>query len=120
MFLRHALVFSLSRGPRSLPRFATSKSSEIIYEEEDRIVCDFQKLEIVGSRIDSLVVVNNLLNQEWLYKGLKAAENVVLADGGANRFYNTPYRHWRNVRSIVGDFDSLRPEVEAFYKARGV
>lgn len=70
--------------------------------------------------MDAIVVVNNLLNQEWLYKGLKVADNVVLADGGANRFYNTPFRHWRNVRAIVGDFDSLRPEVESFYKARGV
>ena len=120
MFLRHALVYFQRLGVARNCHFSTNHPTDIIYEVDDKIVCDFQKLEIVNSRIDALVVVNNQLNQEWMYKALKAAENVVLADGGANRFYNTPFRHWRNVRAIVSDFDSLKPEVEAFYKARGV
>ena len=62
MFLRHALVYSFRREAVNLRHFSASKQSEIISEEDDRIVCDFQKLEVVGSRIDSLVIVNNLLN----------------------------------------------------------
>ena len=63
MILRNALVYCPKW--RLSPTYFVSKGkqSEIIYEEEDRIVCDFQKLEIVNSRIDSLVVVNNQLNQ---------------------------------------------------------
>ena len=66
------------------------------------------------------MILNGKLNHEWLLKGLKAAENVVLVDGGANQFYNTPFRNWQNVRSIVGDLDSLDPKVQAFYLDRGV
>lgn len=84
------------------------------------MICDLQKLEIVNSNIDSVIVVNNQLNEEWLLKGLKSTKNVILADGGANKFYKSPFRHWRNIRAIVGDLDSLHPEVQNFYEARGV
>ena len=109
MILRNAFRKCLARKLPNAFQMSKTCRSEIIYEEEDKVVCDFQKLEIVNSQIDSLVIVNNKLNEEWLYKGLEAAHNVVLADGGANRFYETPFRHWRNVRAIVGDFDSLLP-----------
>ena len=63
MILRHVLLY-YSKWRVSPTYFVSKgKQSEIIFEEEDRIVCDFQKLEIVNSRIDSLVVVNNQLNQ---------------------------------------------------------
>lgn len=46
--------------------------------------------------------------------------NVILADGGANKFYNTPFRENEKIRFIVGDLDSLKPEIRSFYEDRGV
>ena len=101
---------------RAFPR----EQSDIMRVENGRQVLDLQRIEVVNSKVDSLIVLNNKLNEEWLLKGLNCARNVILADGGANRFYETPFRHWRNVRSIVGDLDSLDPDVGRLYKSRGV
>ena len=91
------------------------KSQPIIYENNNKIVCDLKLLEEPDSHIESLVIVNNVLNEEWLKKGLRCCENIVLADGGANRFYETPFRNNPKVRAVVGDFDSLKPHVRSFY-----
>lgn len=45
---------------------------------------------------------------------------MVIADGGANQLYNTPFRDSYKVRSIVGDFDSIQNHVRDFYQKKGV
>lgn len=62
MILRNAFRKCLARKLPNAFQMSKSCRSEIIYEEEDKVVCDFQKLEIVNSQIDSLVIVNNKLN----------------------------------------------------------
>ena len=44
----------------------------------------------------------------------------MIADGGANKLYDTPFRDVPNVRAIVGDFDSIKPHVREFYAKKGV
>ena len=51
---------------------------------------------------------------------MNCCSNVILADGGANKFYNSEFRSNKKVRYIVGDFDSLQTEVSTFYEDRGV
>ena len=45
---------------------------------------------------------------------------MILADGGANRLYKTPFRDNDKIRYIVGDLDSLKVETRAYYEDRGV
>ena len=40
---------------------------------------------------------------------------IVLADGGANRFFKTQFRDSANVKAVVGDFDSISEDVLKYY-----
>ncbi len=73
-----------------------------------------------NSTIDAVVIVNNILNYEWLNLGLKDCSNLVVADGGANRLYDSPFRDSNKLRTIVGDFDSIQPHVKQFYSDKGI
>ena len=42
-------------------------------------------------------------------------ENVVLADGGANHFYESDFRDSDKVRAVVGDFDCITQDVMNYY-----
>ena len=64
--------------------------------------------------------MNNELNSEWLGKGLNSCSHVILADGGANKFYRSAFGASNKVRYIVGDFDSLEKGVSRYYEGRGV
>lgn len=58
-----------------------------------------------------MVIVNNVLNMQWLDKGFRACNNIVIADGGANKLYDTPFKSDPKIRAIVGDFDSIKDNV---------
>ena len=45
---------------------------------------------------------------------------IILADGGANSFYDSPFKNDPKVKIVGGDFDSVRPEVEEYYRNRNV
>ena len=47
---------------------------------------------------------------------LPHCQNLILADGGANKFFNTSFKDNTKVRSIVGDFDSLHNHVRNYYQ----
>ena len=49
-----------------------------------------------------------------------STQNVILADGGANRFFHSRFKESNNVRAIVGDLDSLKPNVQSYYQEKGV
>lgn len=52
---------------------------------------------------------------------IKNVKNIILADGGANSIYkNEEFRDLPNIRTIVGDLDSIDQEVRQYYEARGV
>ena len=51
---------------------------------------------------------------------LPLCQNIVLADGGANRFYEGQFRNSEKVRAIIGDFDTIHPEVFDFYSQKGI
>lgn len=70
-----------------------------------------------------LVLLNQPFERETLLDLLSKSGLVVCADGGANRLHDTllePEREIYLPAMIVGDFDSLRPEVRAFYESKGV
>ena len=72
-------------------------------------------------KIDCLIIQNNIvINIPWLVKSLKHTDNVVLADGGANIFFESGLGNHEKVRGIIGDLDSLRPSVREFYESYGV
>lgn len=48
------------------------------------------------------------------------ATNIILADGGANSFYESAHCDDPKVRAVAGDFDSLKPEIEKYYKDKNV
>lgn len=100
--------------------FQSTNKPQIIAQSNGNITCNFQLLEDENSSIQCVVIVNNKLNFQWLGKALKCCENIVLADGGANRFYDSPFKDSDKVRAIVGDFDSLKPHVRNYYQGRGV
>ena len=71
----------------STSRTLQETQDKVIMKQDSRIVYDFEKMNQPNSKIDSIVILNNKLNERWLSKGLNCTDNVVLADGGANRFY---------------------------------
>jgi thiamine pyrophosphokinase len=49
---------------------------------------------------------------------MAASRCVILCDGGANFLYRSKHRDAANVKAIVGDLDSIEPEVRAYYSSR--
>lgn len=43
---------------------------------------------------------------------MKTSKHIVVADGGANRLYNTAFRDSEKLLSIVGDLDSINDHVK--------
>ena len=80
----------------------------------------------------ALIILNQPVNSNALNAVIGSASLLICADGGANRLY----RHDRDVAAeitngtvkpktrlpdaIVGDLDSLAPDVEGHYRSRGV
>ncbi len=43
-----------------------------------------------------------------------------MADGGTNRFYDLGFRQSSKVKAIVGDINTLRPDVRKYYEKKGI
>lgn len=69
-----------------LQPFSTNK---IIHKHHDSVICDFRLINSPSASIECVIVQNNPLNLKLFSKCLPLAENIVLADGGANHFYET-------------------------------
>lgn len=69
----------------------------------------------------AVLILNQPINEQALSAVINDATLVVCADGGANRLFDLSSM-WSQVRvnAIVGDLDSLRPEVEEHFSRRGV
>jgi thiamine pyrophosphokinase len=69
----------------------------------------------------AVLILNQPINEHALSAVINDATLVVCADGGANRLFDLSGM-WSQVRvnAIVGDLDSLRPEVEEHFSHRGV
>ena len=48
------------------------------------------------------------------------AKNIICADGGANRLFDSPYKNTPNLRAITGDLDSLKPQVKEYYSDKKI
>lgn len=73
----------------------------------------------------AIVILNQPLNERALSAVIEHADVLVCADGAANRLYafDQDITHGLNHRlpdAIVGDLDSLRPDVEEDFRSRGV
>ena len=49
-----------------------------------------------------------------------SSKNIILADGGANHFHETLLKDSPKLKTIVGDLDSIDPEVLSYYKEKGI
>lgn len=78
------------------------------------------KIPYVTNR--ALLILNQKINID-LISIWEQCELVVCADGGTNRLYDYFTDEQSRMKClphyIVGDFDSLRPEVQAYYESRG-
>jgi len=76
-----------------------------------------------GGVVNALIILNtDCVGGGLFYKFWAHASVRVCADGGANRLYDGLGREERErflPAAIKGDLDSVRPEVAAWYKARG-
>ncbi|KAI9372924.1 thiamine pyrophosphokinase [Aspergillus egyptiacus] len=72
----------------------------------------------------ALVILNQPINETALSVLRKHARITVCADGGANRFNEwAKSRHEEDINlpdTIIGDLDSIHPEIRTHYAARGV
>jgi thiamine pyrophosphokinase len=73
----------------------------------------------------AVVILNQPINEHALRAVINDATLLVCADGGANRLFDlgkTYNRDFSQVRvdAIVGDLDSLRPQVEEYFRQQGV
>ncbi|KAL5340343.1 thiamine pyrophosphokinase [Aspergillus crustosus] len=84
----------------------------------------FFREDIPTTPLFALVVTNQPLNEKALSVLRRHARIIVCADGGANRFFE-----WAKSRgeestdipnTIIGDLDSIRPEVRSHYANLGV
>ena len=73
----------------------------------------------------ALLILNQPINEHALKAVINEAKLIVCADGGANRLFdlsqksNADFSHVK-VSAIVGDLDSIRPEVEDHFMKQGV
>lgn len=73
----------------------------------------------------ALLVLNQPINERALRSVISDATLVVCADGGANRLFDLSRESNGNfsrvkIDAIVGDLDSLRPDVEEHFRQQGV
>jgi thiamine pyrophosphokinase len=65
--------------------------------------------------VDALVVLNSDISYTLLDYFVFNSRHIILCDGAANHFYRSKHRNAANIRAIVGDLDSIDPEVRAYY-----
>lgn len=102
--------FSGAKDPTNL-----HKKLPIIQHHGNETLCDFSLLNEPFAKLPSIIVLNNELNQDFFAKCMVLTENVVLADGGANHFYESDFRDSDKVRAVVGDFDCITQDVMNYY-----
>lgn len=67
------------------------------------------------------MIILNYRFEEWLLKKfINKAKVVIATDGGANFLYNSHFRDIPTLHSIIGDLDSLRPEIRDYYESKKV
>ena len=118
--MNRLLIYSWYRMSSVKTHKHCAPSQSIFSTNGNSTTCDLSLLEENSLSNDCTLVVNYNLNLKWLSKGLTCSKNVVLADGGANHFFYSPYHDHENVRMIVGDLDSLKPEIRQYYENKKV
>lgn len=96
---------------RQLIRNFSTASSKIIHTTNHKNIINLSNFDKSNAEIEAVVIVNNTLNIKWLQKGINACKHIIIADGGANKLFETPFRDSDKIRAIVGDFDSLKDDV---------
>lgn len=68
----------------------------------------------------TVLILDNEINN-YLFETIEPkCENIILVDGGSNRFHESKYRDSKKVRCIIGDLDGIKEETRSFYKDKGV
>jgi thiamine pyrophosphokinase len=65
--------------------------------------------------VDALVILNSDVSHMLLDYFVFNSHHIILCDGAANHLYRSKHRNAPNIRAIVGDLDSIEPEVKTFY-----
>jgi thiamine pyrophosphokinase len=65
--------------------------------------------------VDALVILNSDVSHTLMDFFVANAKQIILCDGAANLFYRSKHRNAANIRAIVGDLDSIEPEVRGYY-----
>lgn len=66
------------------------------------------------------MILDNDINNHLFEAIEPKCENIILVDGGSNRFYESKYRNSNKIRCIIGDLDGIKEETKSFYKGKGV
>lgn len=77
---------------------------------------------VSGPKKGILIVLNRPIKNKKLFsKLLQQSEIIIGADGGANRIYKFSKENNINIKVdyIVGDFDSIKPEILSHYESKG-
>ena len=82
-----------------------------------KITFDFPNEE---QYLDCAIVLNGDISSDVLTILCSAAQNIILADGGANTFYKMGFKDHPKVRSVVGDLDSINQEVLEHFQNKGI
>ena len=97
-----------------------SSSSKRIYIRDNRFLdyeSAYDKAKV------KLIILNQPISKNALVTLYEKASMVVCADGGSNRLYDTlsndNERTQYKPQVIVGDLDSMRPDVRQFYERIG-
>jgi len=113
-------------SPKSVPKtkanISTTQSAQPTYTINNKYLDNFKK----DNETELFIIY---LNRPFDAKVLKSLHNLssytILADGAANRFFDK----YHNIESgedevvphaLVGDFDSIKPDVLQYYKEKGV
>jgi len=129
------LIYNDGYGAVKPPKIATTPKAAKETQESQPAQCAQPKVfNIDNSIFDTfqkdedtvlyVIYLNRPFDQDTLVKLNRAASFSIMADGAANRFHDNHKKQSLENEiipdALVGDFDSIRPDVLTYYKKKGV
>ena len=70
--------------------------------------------------MDCLIILNAPFGLTFPQLFIPKARNIICADGGANRLFDSTFKDTPSLKAITGDLDSLKPHVKEYYSSRHI